>query len=162
MKRITIGFTVAVVLSLTAFFIVRAETREPWGWGGHRWHHPGPGSYLAHELKLSHAQETQIRTLWQSEQPTLSAHIHEFLAENKEMTGIAVQENPDQSKVQEIADREAATIATVLVEKQQLQSTIYWTVLNSDQRTKADELQKKWESQLDHAADHLGKQPAEK
>lgn len=163
MKRISLWSTVAVVLVLMAVVILRADVRgwRRWG-GGHRWHHPGSVSYLAHELKLSHAQETQILTLWQTERPNFSAHIHEFLAENKEMNAVAGQENPDQSKVQEIADREAATIAALLVEKEQLQSKIYRTVLNPDQRAKADELQKKWESRLDHAADHLGKQPAEK
>lgn len=33
---------------------------------------------------------------------------------------------------------------------------IYWIGLNPEQRTKADELQKKWESRLDHAADRFG------
>lgn len=161
MKRITIGLTVAVVLALLAFVIVRADTRGP-AWSGHRWHRPGPAGFLVHALNLSDAQEAQIRTLWQAERPHLSAHVHEFLAESKEMSAIAVQEKPDSGKVQEIADREAATIATLLVEKQQLQAKIYWTVLNPEQRTRADELQKRWESRLDHAADRMGTAVANK
>jgi Spy/CpxP family protein refolding chaperone len=78
----------------------------------------------AHALKLSDAQRTQIRTLWQMERPTVSAHIHELLTENRKMNAIAVQANPDPGKVQEIADREATTIAALLVEKEQLQSKI--------------------------------------
>lgn len=162
MKRITIWCTVVVVLGLMAFIIVRAEARGRRGWCGHGWHRPGPLGYLAHDLKLSDAQRAQIRTLWQTERPTLSANIHEFLVENKEMNALAAQQNPDQSKVDEIAHRQATTIAALLVEKEQLQSKIYTTVLNPEQRARADELQKKWQSRLDDAADRLGTQPREK
>lgn len=162
MKRITLWITLGVVLVLTGVVIVRAEARGRGGWCGHRWHHPGPGSYLAHELKLSDAQRDQIRTLWQAERPTISARVHELLAENREMNALATQENPDQSKVEAVANRQATTIAALLVEKEKMQSKIYTAVLNPEQRAKAEELQKKWESRLDRAADRLGTQPAEK
>lgn len=159
MKRIAI-VTVVVVLVLIAVVFLRANTRGRHGWYRHHWH-PGPVSYLAHSLNLSDAQKAQIRTLWQMEKPTISEHLHEFLAENREMNAIAVQENPDEARVKEVADREATTIAVLLVEKERLQSKIFLTVLNPEQRAKADELQKKWESRLDRAADRLGTQPAE-
>ena len=81
MRRITLWTTIAVVLALTAFVIVRAEARGPRGWRGCGWHHRGPASYLAHELKLNDAQRAQIRTLWQAERPAVSADVHELLAE---------------------------------------------------------------------------------
>jgi Spy/CpxP family protein refolding chaperone len=162
MKRITLVSIVVAALLLTAFVVVRAETRRRDGWRGHCWCHRGPLSYLAYELKLNDAQREQIRTLWRTEQPTFSAHIHEFLAENKEMNATAANGNPDQSEVQRIADREASTIATLLIERVRLQSEIYSTVLDPEQRAKAEVLRKKWEARLDLAADHLGTQPAEK
>ncbi len=162
MKRITIISTVAVVLLLTAFVVVRAETRGGHRWCGQRWHHFGPVGYLAHELKLSDAQKAEIQALWQAEQPVLAVHFRDLLAENKEMNTIAAKSNPDQSEVQKIADREANTIATMLMEKARLQSKIYSTVLNPDQRAKADELQKNWESRLDRLAAHLESQPTQK
>ena len=162
MKRIKLVSIIVAALLLTAFVIVRAETRGRDGWRGYCWRHRGPLSYLAYELKLSDTQREQIRTLWRTEQPTFAAHIHEFLAENKEMNAIAANGNPDQSEVQRIADREAATIATLLVERVRLQSEIYSTVLNPEQRAKAEVMRKRWESRLDLAADHLGTQPAEK
>jgi Spy/CpxP family protein refolding chaperone len=155
MKRIVVISTVAAVLSLTAIIIVRAETRGSHGWCGNRWHHPGPTGYIAHQLKLSDPQKAQIQTLWQEELPTISTHIHEFLAENKAMSAIAVRGNPDQSEVQKRADREANTIATLLVEKARLQSKIYSTILNPEQRVKADALEKEWEFRVDRLADHL-------
>lgn len=162
MKRIAAGATLAVALVLMAFVIVRADARERSGWRGHRWHHSGPGSYLAHELKLNDAQRSQIRTIWQGERPIISAHVHELLAENREMNALAVQENPDQGKVQEIANRQASTIAALLMEKEKMQAKIYSTVLDTAQRAKADEMQKRWESRLDRAAGRLETRPAEK
>lgn len=162
MKRITIIATVATVLFLAAFVIVRADTRNGQSWRGQRWHRFGPMNFLAHELKLSDAQRMQIQALWQAERPTFAAHVHEFLAENKEMNAIAAHDNPDPSEVQKLADRLATTIASLLVEKEQLQSKIYTTVLNPAQRLKADDLREKWESRLDHAAGRLGTKQAEK
>jgi periplasmic protein CpxP/Spy len=162
MKRITIWTAAGLVLVLIAVVVLRAEVRGSGGWCGHSWHHPGPVSYFTHELKLSGAQRAQIRTLWEAERPTISTGIREFLAENKEMNAIAAQGNPDQGKVQQIADREAATIATLLVEKVRLQSKIYSTVLNPGQRAKADDIEKTWESRLDHVAVRLGTRPAKK
>lgn len=162
MKRITIISTIVVVLFLTAFVVVRADTRKGQGWCSHRWYHSGPMSFLAYELRLSDGQRVKMQKLWQEEQPAFSAHIHELLDENKEMNAIAVHDEPDQSAVQKIADRQAKTITSLLVEKEQLQSKIYATVLNPEQRLKADALQKKWESHLDHAAQQLGKESTEK
>jgi len=160
MKRIAIWATAAVVLVLIAVVVVRAGARRDNGSCGHRWHHPGLVSHFAHDLNLNRAQKAKIQILWEAARPTISADLHEFLAENKEMNAIAVQNSSDQSKVQEIADREAATIAKLLVEKVRLQSKIYSTVLTSEQRAKANELQARWESRLDRAADRIGTQPA--
>jgi Spy/CpxP family protein refolding chaperone len=144
------------VLAVMILVFARADALGRRGWRGHGQHHRGPASYLAHELKLNDAQREKIQAIWQMERPAVAARIQEFLAENKEMNAISVEENPDMGKVQAIANREGATIAALLVEKEQLQSKIYWTVLNPEQRAKADQLQKKWESRLDHAADRFG------
>jgi Spy/CpxP family protein refolding chaperone len=144
------------VLAVMILVFARADALGRHGWRGHGRHHRGPASYLAYELKLNDAQREKIQAIWQMERPAVAARIQEFLAENKEMNAISVEENPDMGKVQAIANREGATIAALLVEKEQLQSKIYWTVLNPEQRAKADQLQKKWESRLDHAADRFG------
>lgn len=155
MKRIAIWTSVAVVLVVMAAVIVRAETRGRHGWCGHGWHHAGPASHLAHKLKLSDAQRAQIQTIWQAERPIVSADLHQLVAEDKEMNAIAAEANPDPGKVQEIANREGATVAALLVEKERMQSKVYATVLNSEQRAKADELLKELESRLDRVADHM-------
>src|SRR5579863_6865387 len=127
------GLSVALVLALIAFVVARADTRGQSGWCGHRWHHPGSLSRLAHELKLSDAEVAQIRTVWEAERPRLSVHIRELLAENQEMDALAVQKNPNESKVQEIASSEFAAIAALMVEKERLQWKMYGKVLNDEQ-----------------------------
>jgi Spy/CpxP family protein refolding chaperone len=155
MKRITIVSIVVALLLLTGVLIVRAGTRRQHGY----WHRPGPASYLAHELKLSDAQRTQVRTLWEVERPIAAGHIYELLAENKELNAIAANEHPDHDAIRTVADREAATITSLLMEKAQLQSKIYSNVLNSDQRGKAIELENKMESRMEHAAHRIEAEP---
>ena len=162
MKRILHGPRPRWCWLLVAVVVLRADVRRGGGWCGHGWRHPGPMSFVARQLKLNHAQEASILALWQTERPKISAGLHEFLAENREMNAIAVQANPDQSRIKEIADREAATIGKLLVEKMRLQSRIYSTVLTPEQRGKADEMQEKLQSRLDRVADHFATQPAEK
>jgi Spy/CpxP family protein refolding chaperone len=160
MKRITIVSIVAAVLILTGLVIVQAESRGQNGWWGSRWHRLGPANYLAHELKLSDAQRAQVWKLWQAERPIAAGHLRELLADNKELNTIARKDRPDQNAIQTVADREATTIATLLVEKSRLQSEIYSTVLNPDQRAKAIELENRLESRMERAAHHLDAQPA--
>jgi hypothetical protein len=59
--------------------------------------------------------------------------------------------------VEEIAARQGASIAKLLIEKERLKSKIYASVLNPDQRTKADELQRRWDERLDRIANRLEK-----
>jgi Spy/CpxP family protein refolding chaperone len=93
--------------------------------------------------------------MWQSEKPTISGLVQELAAEGKEMDAATVQGNVDESKVQEIASRQGATIAKLLVEKEHFKAKIYTTVLTPEQRTKADELQARWHERMEHMGDRL-------
>jgi hypothetical protein len=68
------------------------------------------------------------------------------------MASVTAQGTFDESNVDAIAARQGAIIAKLLVEKERLKSKVYTTVLNPEQRSKADELQRKWHSRLDHVA----------
>lgn len=164
MKRYMIWSSAIVVLVLVIAGIAVVHAAGP---RGHRWCGRGRGShgplgYVSHELNLSHAQRSQIGTMWQVERPIVAALVRDLASEGKEMDAVTTQGNLDESKVRAIAARQGTTIAKLLVEKERFKSKVYSAVLNSEQRSKADELQKKWESRLDHAADRLGAQPAEK
>jgi Spy/CpxP family protein refolding chaperone len=150
MKRIAIWSCVAVLVVVAGVAIARGDARGWHGGFGHRWGHFGPMGYVAHELKLDDGQRRQIRAMWQSEKPTVSGLVHELAAEGKEMDAATAQGNVDESRMQEIATRQGATIAKLLVEKERFQSKIYTTVLNPEQRTKADELQARWHDRMSH------------
>ena len=150
MKRIAIWSCAAVLLAVAGVAIARANARGWHGCFGHRWGHFGAIGYVAHELNLSNAQRQQIRSMWQTERPAVSGLVQEFAAESKEMDQATANGNLDEGKVQEIAARQGATLAKLLVEKEHFKTKIYTTVLNPEQRTKADALQSRWHERLDH------------
>jgi Spy/CpxP family protein refolding chaperone len=111
--------------------------------------------YIAHELNLNDTQRQQIQAMWQTEKPAISGLVHELAAESREMDEATAKGNLDEGKVQEIAGRQGETIAKLLVEKEHFKSKVYTTVLNPEQRTKADELQSRWHDRLDRMGDRL-------
>ena len=149
MKQIAI-WSCAVLLAVAGIAIARASVPGWHGYYGHRWGHFGAMGYVAHELNLSNAQRQQIRSLWQTERPTVSGLVQEFAAESKEMDRATANGKFDESSVQEIASRQGATLSKLLVEKEHFTTTIYTSVLNRDQRTKADKMQSRWHDRLDH------------
>jgi Spy/CpxP family protein refolding chaperone len=164
MKRYIIWSSVVLALLLVVAGIAVARAAGPGrhGWCGQRWGFHGPLGYFSNELNLSDAQKSQIKTMWQAERPVVTALIRDLASEAKEMDSATTHGSLDESKAQIIAAHQGETIAKLLVEKQRFTSKVYSTVLNSEQRAKADELLKKWESRLDHVADRLEIQPAEK
>ncbi len=156
MKRFIIWSTVALLLVAIGIIVARADGSGRHGWGGRGWSHHGPLlGYVAHELNLSDAQKSQIKSMWEAERPTVASLVQELVSEGKEMDSVTAQGSLDESKVQTIAARQGETIAKLLVEKERLKSKIYATVLNPEQRTKADQLQKRWHSRLDHVATRI-------
>ena len=156
MKRIVIWSCAALLVVVAGVAIAGADVRGRYGCFGHRWGaHFGPMGYVARELKLNDAQRGQIRSMWQTEKPTVSGLVQELGAESKEMDAATAKGNVDEEKVQEIATRQGATIAKLLVEKEHFKSKIYTTVLTPEQRTKADELQSRWHDRLEHMSDKL-------
>jgi Spy/CpxP family protein refolding chaperone len=156
MKRVVIWSCVAVLVVAAGVVFARADVRGWRGCVGHRWgHHFGPMGYVAHELDLNDTQRKQIRSMWDSEKPAVSGLVHELAFESKEMDAATAQGNLDESKVQEIASRQGATIAKLLVEKEHFKSKIYATVLTPEQRKKADTLQSRWHERIDRMSSRL-------
>lgn len=155
MKHRVIWSSIVLLLIATGITIAQAERQRWRGWCGRGWHNHAPLAYVVHELNLSDAQISQIKSLWEVERPTISAQFQEVIADGKEMATATANGNPDESRVEEIAARQGAAIAKLLVEKERLRSKIYTSVLNREQRIKADELQKQWISRLDRIADRM-------
>ena len=156
MKRFMIWSGVALLLVAAGIFVARAHGSGRQGFGRGGWSHHGPLGYVAYELNLSDAQKSQIQSMWEAERPTVAPLVQELASESREIDSVTAQGNLDDSKVEAIAARQGATIAKLLVEKERFKSKVYTTVLNPEQRTKADELLKEWHSHLDYAAARMG------
>jgi Spy/CpxP family protein refolding chaperone len=152
MKRYMIWLSMALLFVAIGIIVARADGQGRRGWRGWGWNHHGPLGYVAHELNLSDAQKSQIKSMWEADRPAVAALVQELASEGKEMVSVTAQGSFDESKVQPIAARQGETIAKLIVEKERLKSKVYTTVLTPEQRTKADELQKKWQSRLNHFA----------
>ena len=100
------------------------------------------------DMQLSAAQKSQIDLLWRAKQPTIEALIREFNLDNNELEKATAHGAMDEGKVTEIADREGATLARLLIVEERLKVQIYATVLTPDQRAKADRLAKQDRAEL--------------
>jgi Spy/CpxP family protein refolding chaperone len=155
MKRKLIGVTLVAVLIASAAAVVWADTRNRMGngWCGRHWG-GGPLGFAARELNLSEEQRSQIATMWRAERPQIATLVNQFANESVEMSE-AEQNGADSERVNSIAAQQGATVATLLVKKEQLRSQIYAQVLNPEQRTKADEMEKHWQARLQGFANRL-------
>ena len=107
-----------------------------------------PPERIAGQLQLTAAEKSQIALLWQAKQPTIEALIREFNLDNNELDNATEHGAMDEGRVTEIANREGATLARLLIVEERLKVQIYATVLTSDQRAKADKLAKQNRAEL--------------
>lgn len=160
-KAIWTGVVVLLIAGVAAAAWAGTRTWMDHGWGrqglgGHGWGNrwcgrsfSGPLGFAARELNLNDAQKKQIEGLWQAERPQVAALAKELAAESGEMRAA------NGSGVDEIAARQGATVAKLIVEKERLRSEIYAQVLTPDQRAKADRMGEQWQSHLERFADKL-------
>jgi Spy/CpxP family protein refolding chaperone len=146
-ERIAILLCVAVLLGVTGVAVARANVQGWHGCSGYRWGPFDAMGHMAHELNPSNVQKQQM---WQAEHPAVSGLLQEFSAEIEEMDRAGANGNSDESKVQEIATRQGATLLKLLLEKEHFKTKIYASVLDPEQRSKADKLQSQWHERLDH------------
>lgn len=158
MKRKLIGAGVVAALIVGVAAVVWADTRHWAGFGqGHGWcagrMGGGPLGFAARELDLSTAQREQIAAMWKAERPQVAALVSELATESAEMR--AARTSGASGGVEAIAQRQGATVAKLIEEKEKLRGEIYAQVLNADQRTKADEFEQRWQSRLGTLAQNL-------
>jgi len=150
-------FSAAVLLMVgLGIGIARAEfTVNQHGWGWHR--HPAgfPAAYLALELDLTTAQKSQIKILWAAERPTVAPLLRRVLQGCNEMALANANGNFDASKSRAIADKQAADVSELLLERQRFISKIYGEVLTPEQRVKADQLRERMLGRVEGFLDHI-------
>jgi Spy/CpxP family protein refolding chaperone len=156
MSRRIVWASIGVVLIVAGITAAWTQTQRWRAVYGPICFHQGPMGHIAHELGLSDAQESQIKSIWEGERPYVAELVRQFASEEKEMDALTYQGVPDEEKIRDVATHQGATLATLLAEKEKLASEIYSQVLNPAQRAKADELRKHWNSHLDELANRIG------
>ena len=154
-KKIAFWSGITALAVIAGIAIAGAEAHRGWyghSWARRGWRGPLAMGYVSRELNLTQTQRKEIRSMWHAEKPTVSSLVAELAGEDKEMDQAA--RALDESKVQEIATREAGTVSKLLVERARLESKIYSTVLTPDQRSKADKLQERWHERLARIGNH--------
>jgi Spy/CpxP family protein refolding chaperone len=151
----TIAGLVVIALAVTA---TRADFRRGHGWRGYGWHRGGPWGHVAHELKLSDAQISQVRSIWTEERPAVTALLKDLTRGVHQLTDATTGGKFDEGNVQAIATAKGNTFAKLLIEKERFKSRVYTTVLSEEQRKSADRLQQRWLDRMDHAVAWLDKQ----
>jgi len=110
------------------------------GWSGHR---HARMEHMARELNLTDAQKAQIKTIMQSQRASVRPLIQQ-LEQNRQAELTATSGGAfDPAKVQALAAQRSQIMAQLMVQKAQVRSQIYNTVLTTDQKAKADQMQQK-------------------
>lgn len=149
---------VALARPVWAGWSAARSVRGGWSAGPpYGWCHRGQFglALLAHHLDLTDAQQTQIKTIWKSERPTVLPLIRQLADGHKQMAAATANGNFDEGRVRLIADQQAQTVAQLLVEKEKLTSKIYSKVLTPEQRTKADHMRAQMNNRIDQFLDSL-------
>jgi Spy/CpxP family protein refolding chaperone len=116
---------------------------------------------LAWKLDLSDAQRTQVKTMFNSEWPTVHPLLQQLAAEQNQMFAATSKGTFDEVKVKTIADQQSQAIAQLLIEKERFISQVYNNVLNPDQRIKAETMRQEWEQRINQRLqEHSASQPS--
>lgn len=158
MGRKALWTVVGLAVVTVAVAVAQVDFRRGHGWCGNGWHRGGPLGYAAHELKLSDAQVSQVRSIWMEERPTITALLNDLISGAHQLADSTADGKFDESKLQTTAAAEGNTFAKLLIERERFISRVYTTVLNEEQRQSADRLQQRWLDRMDHAITRLEKQ----
>lgn len=150
-------YLVGAVLLIVAGAIGIAEARfapNHYAWG---FHAPAgfPAAFIAHELDLTDAQKSQIKSIFAAERPTITPLLHEVLNGCDQMAAANANGSFDEAKTRTIADNQAPKVSQLFVERERLISKIYNEVLTPEQRVKADQLRARMHGRIEGFLDHL-------
>jgi Spy/CpxP family protein refolding chaperone len=119
--------------------LAHAEDNGPGGWGGHRGHF----GYMSRELNLTPAQKEQIHTLMQA-QRTANRPIFQQMQQNRAAILTATAGGAfNQATIQSLATKQAQLEVQLTVQRTELESKIYNSVLTTEQKATADQMRQK-------------------
>ena len=161
MKTKTIIAVSAAILLLGGGLVAARAHTVHHGFG----HHDGRGfdrglAMVAWKLDLTDAQRAQVKSMWKAEWPAVQPLVQQLASEQNQMFDATQKGAYDEAKVKAIAGQQSQAIAQLLVEKERFISQVYNTVLNPDQRIKADAMRQEWEQRINRRLqEHTAPQP---
>lgn len=117
MGRKALWTVVGLAVVTVAVAVAQVDFRRGHGWCGNGWHRGGPLGYAAHELKLSDAQVSQVRSIWMEERPTITALLNDLISGAHQLADSTADGKFDESKLQTTAAAEGNTFAKLLIER---------------------------------------------
>ena len=100
---------------------------------------------LTWHLDLSDAQQTKVRSILEAERATLGPLFEEAARNRQQVREATASGNFDEARVRSLAARQAQSMAEIIVERERVKARIYSEVLTAEQRTKADQLLRRWD-----------------
>ncbi|HZB45052.1 MAG TPA: Spy/CpxP family protein refolding chaperone [Pyrinomonadaceae bacterium] len=161
MKKIFAAAAVAVVLAAAgAIYTVHASGAEAARWehavfaqddkdGGH-FKHRVVGRVMAHvarELKLTEAQQTEIRAVFAAERQNVLPLLQRLHEARQQYDSVNAPGGFDEAKARAYASRQAETITELLVAKERVKSKVY-AVLTPEQREKANTMHERFAARV--------------
>ena len=161
MKKIFAVAAVAVVLAAAgAIYTVHASGAEAARWehavfaqdnehGGH-FKHRVVGHIMAHvarELKLTEAQQTEIRAVFAAERQNVLPLLRRLHEAKQQYDSANTPGGFDEAKARAFASRQAETITELLVAKERVKSKVY-AVLTPEQREKANAMHERFAARV--------------
>ena len=138
----------AAALCTTGALAHAEDEGGPGGWG----HHRGHFGYMSRELNLTPAQKEQIHTMMQA-QRTANRPLMQQMEQNRAAILTATAGGAfNQATIQSLATKQAQLEVQLTVQRTELESKIYNSVLTTEQKATADQMRQK---QLARIQQHL-------
>jgi Spy/CpxP family protein refolding chaperone len=153
MRKLWIALGIVLLLAVAALALARGAHANHFSrrWGG-------PLRVVARELDLTDTQKQQIKAIWRAERPTVASLVRELADEQKDIDLAGAGGKFDANSIASIANRQAATLTRLMIEKEKVISTIYTTVLTPEQKNRADHWRAKLPSRLEEIANRIANQ----
>ncbi len=140
------GGIAALVIGLAVFAVGHALPRlhaQDRGQGLPRKRFPGPEmiEHLTRALTLTDAQQTQMKSIFESAQGTHESISNKMDELRKQLEAATANGQFDETQVRTLANQQAQLMADQIVEHERVKSKIY-AILTPEQRVKADEMHK--------------------
>jgi Spy/CpxP family protein refolding chaperone len=149
MKTKTITATTAAILLIGGALVTARAHAMHHGMGFHNGRGFDRGlAMLSWKLDLTDAQRAQVKTMFNSEWPTVQPVLQQLATDQNQMFAATSKGAFDEAKVNAIAQQQSQAVAQLLVAKERFISQVYNNVLNSEQRLKADAMRQEWEQRI--------------